>query len=80
MSMAPSIEIILKQAGREAAARGLGKIEPEHLLMAILSVSELRSSKIGKLASDRAAAQLAVEVQAAWADLKDRTIESTKVR
>lgn len=81
MKIAASIEFIYNLAAREAIAAEYKEIEPEHLLAAILKLSELPVAELDKMAPGaHAARELASDVEAARSELSDRAIDSTSVR
>lgn len=62
----------------EAATGQFPHIEPEHMLMALLKVSELRRDEVDKLA--QGASNLIVEIEAVRNELLRRRIDSTSLR
>ena len=81
MRVSASIELLMQMAAQEAIAGEFGEIAPEHLLMALLKLSELPVQEVGKIAPGaEVVRQLAVEVDALRNELAGRSIDSTDAR
>jgi hypothetical protein len=76
-----SIDVAMLLAAQEAIAGGFKGIEPEHLLEAILKLSEIPVEELEKMTNNQGAAkELVKEAASVRSELKLRTIESTRVR
>ena len=81
MKVSASIELVMQLAGQEAIAGKFKEIQPEHLCMALLKLSELPVVDVDRIASGSSAAkELAAEVAAVREALQGRSIDTTRTR
>lgn len=81
MKVSISIEIIMQLAGQEAIAAQFKEIEPEHLLEAILKLSELAVEEIASIVQGADAARnMTLEINVLHEKLATKSIDSTKIR
>ena len=81
MKVSASVELAMQWAMQEAIAAEFKEIVPEHLLIAILRVSELPTGHMDRLAPETdVAKRLVADVEAVGNELARRSIDSARLR